>query len=313
MSLFSDALKEAERERSHRASPEDSAPPIENALPTSNERVDSAAPSRRVGAGAATLVGLLVIAWAVHAGAYKAAAAKPVSLPHDSVAAIVSRDSTPPLAAVPTIDSVRSAPEPKAAQSPPAPPARAPIAMTALVVALQAVARESPASVPPTATADSEARPPIQPSSRVMADSLFRLAFAEQMRDNLDGAQTLYEKAIATTRAPAEAYNNYGVLLSSRGNRTTATEMFRQALNRDDKNVEAWVNLGDAFNGMGQAAEAMAAYARANQLDPTRAAVKSRIAREYEAIGDTASAHRYLEDAVKASPNDAAAHYSLGA
>jgi len=145
------------------------------------------------------------------------------------------------------------------------------------------------------------------------ADSLFRLAYAEQMKNNLDGAQALYEKSIATRHARAEAYNDYGVLLLARGNKTAATEMFRQALNRDDKNVEAWVNLGDSFNGMGYHAEAMSAYARANQLDPTRAAVKSRISREYEAIGDTASAKRYLEDAVKGNPSDASAHYALGA
>jgi tetratricopeptide (TPR) repeat protein len=153
----------------------------------------------------------------------------------------------------------------------------------------------------------------IDPSGNGPADSLFRLAYAEQMKSNLDGAQALYEKAIATRRAPAEAYNDYGVLLLARGNKSAATEMFRQALNHDDKNVEAWVNLGDSFNGMGYHAEAMSAYARANQLDPSRPAVKARISREYEAIGDTASARRYLEDAVKASPNDAPAHYALGA
>lgn len=153
----------------------------------------------------------------------------------------------------------------------------------------------------------------IDPTASGPADSLFRLAYAEQMQSNLDGAQALYEKAIATQHAPAEAYNDYGVLLLARGNKTAATEMFRQALNHDDKNVEAWVNLGDSFNGMGYHGEAMAAYARANQLDPARAAVKTRISREYEAIGDTASARRYLEDAIKASPKDAAAHYALGA
>ena len=56
----------------------------------------------------------------------------------------------------------------------------------------------------------------------------------------------------------------------------------------------------------------MSAYARANQLDPARPAVKTRISREYEANGDTTTARRYLEDAIKASPNDAAAHHAMG-
>jgi cytochrome c-type biogenesis protein CcmH/NrfG len=92
-----------------------------------------------------------------------------------------------------------------------------------------------------------------------------------------------------------------------------ATEMFRQAIARDDKNVEAWVNLGDSFIAAGHHGSALSAFDRARQLDPTRSAIKIRLADQYLAIGDTSGAKRTLEDAVRTSPTDARAHYALGA
>jgi Tfp pilus assembly protein PilF len=152
----------------------------------------------------------------------------------------------------------------------------------------------------------------LDPAGARPADSLSRLAYAEHMKNNLEGARDLYEKAIATKQAPAEAFNNYGVLLDQQGNRSMATEMFRQAISRDEKNVEAWVNLGDSFIAAGHHGSALSAFDRARQLDPVRAAIKIRLSDEYLAIGDTAGAKRTLEDAVRATPADARAHYAFG-
>jgi Tfp pilus assembly protein PilF len=165
---------------------------------------------------------------------------------------------------------------------------------------------------PSSATTNAPIKLVLDPAGARPADSLSRLAYAEQVKNNLDGARDLYEKAIATKQASAEAFNNYGVLLEQQGNRSLATEMFRQAIARDDKNVEAWVNLGDSFIAAGHHGSALSAFDRARQLDPTRAAVKIRLADEHLAIGDTAGAKRTLEDAVRSSPDDARAHYALG-
>lgn len=260
-------------------------------------------------------------------------AAEPAPVaPSNRASSVVASSATLPKAPPsPPPQSTLSRPAPAVA-SPVSKPAPAKPSATAPVLSQTKVPVDSAAQRSTAATSasakSSAANPPeapaaprgdattvrlvMDPAASSPADSIFRLAYAEQMKSNLDGAQALYEQAIATQHAPAEAYNDYGVLLLARGNKTAATEMFRQALNHDDKNVEAWVNLGDSFNGMGYHAEAMSAYARANQLDPARAAVKARISREYEAIGDTASARRYLDDAIKASPNDAAAHYAMG-
>ncbi|MGH7619583.1 MAG: tetratricopeptide repeat protein [Gemmatimonadaceae bacterium] len=348
MSVISDALKEAQRERSGRGSVRGPSLLVENLFPHPDRTRDK--PSRLVlwGGGTAALMLLLAGAWAVRGriagssnqkrvappAAAVVAAPKPVPAPRQAgTTATVPAETKTTIAPAQKAEPTRpSAPRTAPGNAPPKAPPRIARAASPIVArpkapadsapapatsAVASGARSAPASPPDAPVAPrtdaSGVRLVIDRAANSPADSLFRLAYAEQMNRNLDGAQALYERAIATEHAPAEAYNDYGVLLLSRGNKTAATEMFRQALNRDDKNVEAWVNLGDSFNGMGYHAEAMSAYARANQLDPARAAVKTRISREYEAIGDTATARRYLEDAVKANPNDAPARYALGA
>lgn len=151
----------------------------------------------------------------------------------------------------------------------------------------------------------------VDPAGARPADSLFQLAYAEHLRNNLAAAQDLYERAIALPQAPAGAFNNYGALLSKRGNQTGAREMFQQALTRDPENVDAWINLGDSYNVIGHHGEAMAAFARAMQLDPASSALKIRLAAEYRAIGDTSSARRMYDEASTAAPKDPAVHHSF--
>jgi len=144
------------------------------------------------------------------------------------------------------------------------------------------------------------------------ADSLARLAYAEHVKNNVDRARDLYEQTIATKEAPAEAFNNYGVLLVQQGNPTMATEMFQQAIARDESTVDAWVNLGDAFIAAGQHASALSAFDRARQLDPSNASIKLRLAAEDLEIGDTTAARHIYEEVVRVHPANARAHHAYG-
>jgi Tfp pilus assembly protein PilF len=132
------------------------------------------------------------------------------------------------------------------------------------------------------------------------------------VQNNVGRARNLYEKAIATKQAPAEAFNNYGVLLAQQGNPTMAAEMFRQAIDRDESNVDAWVNLGDSFVAAGHHDSALSAFDRARQLDPSNAAIKLRLATEHLEVGDTTVARRIYEEVVRAHPANARAHHAYG-
>ena len=214
----------------------------------------------------------------------------------------------PPAAPRVIAQSVSSAAKPKAA---PAQPTAAPAADTVL-------ARSDATHTPPALPAPQHvaASPGVHvvldAGSARPTDSLFKQAFAEQTRGNFERSRELYERVIAVPQAPAEAFNDYGVLLLQNGNLLGASEMFKQALKRDDKNVDAWVNLGDSYNAIGHHAEAMGAFGRAGQLDASSIAVKVRLAAEYQAIGDTAVAHRMYDEAAKLSPRDPSVHYNYG-
>jgi len=171
--------------------------------------------------------------------------------------------------------------------------------------------RPEPAAVASPATPNTVARV-AEPSVAPSGDSLFKLAFAAHTHAKLGAAQELYEKAIATKHAPAEAYNDYGVLLNQRGDPAAATEMFRQAVTRDDTNGRRMGQLGDSYSAANHHTEALSAFARAAQLDPARIVVKTRLAAEYQATGDTATARQFFADAVKLDPSDPASHHAFG-
>jgi Tfp pilus assembly protein PilF len=335
MSLISEALKEAQREHT-----------VRKGRPTSIASVDNFFPypsgKKRKRPNFAILVGGIAVVVLAAAGATYARlrlnrVAAPVASPPftTSVAGNVvpANPSSPAIqvAGDPTV--VASAPPATAAGSSivpeqhyvvvpntrvSAPTASAPTATAPTLRAPTSVAAATPDSTTPRAAPVARAptltnesvRIVVDPVGRRPADSLFQLAYAAHLRNDLTAAQELYERAIALPQAPAGAFNNYGALLAKHGNQAGAREMFQQALTRDPANVDAWVNLGDSYNAIGHHGEAMAAFARAAQIDPASSAVKIRLAAEYRAIGDTSSARRMYEDASRLAPRDPAVHYS---
>ena len=349
MSLISDALKEAQRERSERSAQSGTPTPVDNFFPLPADRGrDRTNVLLAGGVGAAAIVIAAAVWWSTsHLFARSRnsvrvvgtqmpapqrtpalpATTAPVSTPsHDSVRAIQSpaplarpnsgtRSPTPaPRAATSNASApaTRAVPRIRAPQrTSPTPPSEI-LADTAAVMLVPT----TPVQAPPTTTG------PVQSDSRGgrividapgvrPADSLFELAYAEHLKGNFDRAKELYEQTIAMQQAPSEAYNDYGVLLAQHGNPTAAAEMFRVAVRRDDANAEAWINLGDSYNLAGHHADALAAFSRALQLDPGSVAVKIRLAGEYHAIGDSASARRLYEESLKAAPSDPTVHYEL--
>jgi Tfp pilus assembly protein PilF len=340
VSLINDALKAAQQERGRSLTPA-KPQPIGNLFPYPQREIKRRPKPLIIGAlvAAVVVVGVAGVVLKLRSDNAKSAAQ------HQGIAQVIRAVPPAPTnvgASTPIVSGTVVNKPAAQVVAKPAPPAITPVQRPALSVppspAVRAPRRTVAANAEPVAT---KVEPPVdktvvaatpappvtaQPSTTVNApiklvldpagarpaDSLSRLAYAEQLKNNLDGARDLYEKAIATKQAPAEAFNNYGVLLEQQGNRSMATEMFRQAITRDDKNVEAWVNLGDSFIAAGHHGSALSAFDRARQLDPTRATIKIRLADEHLAIGDTAGAKRTLEDAVHSTPDDARAHYALG-
>lgn len=344
MSLISEALKEAQRERSERSGQSGGPSAVDNFFPLPADRGRSRPSALFVGGiGVAAIVVASAVWWSTsHLFARARSSARIATSP----LTVAQRKAAPAVTTVPpparARDSVPSAGSPATPNRTAAKVVDAPRVVASVTPALPAPTSSrmrtprTPAAHPSETTVDTAARlvstavvqppstgsnaaPDGSPSVRIIidapsvrpADSLFKLAYAEHLRGNFDRAKELYEQTIAMQQAPSEAYNDYGVLLSQHGNPTAAAEMFRVAVRRDDANAEAWINLGDSYNLAGHHADALSAFSRAIQLDPGNVAVKVRLAGEYHAIGDSVSARRLYDESLKTAPKDPAVHYEL--
>ncbi|HEY7394097.1 MAG TPA: tetratricopeptide repeat protein [Gemmatimonadaceae bacterium] len=296
MSLINDAMKAAQRERDERVGR--SSPPLARGILSYASE----------GAGLPRGVVLSLAVLAVIASAGTALVVLHGFSPARAAEVIQQGAATKPKATAPpapekVVVQQTSSPKPppvQVASSPPAPPQA--VAATDVV---------SPPTAQPT-VATAQVHLEMDQAGSRPADSLARLAYAEHVKSNVERARNLYEKAIATKQAPAEAFNDYGVLLAQQGNPTMASEMFRQAIARDEFNVDAWVNLGDSFVAAGHHDSALSAFDRARQLDPSSAAIRLRLANEHLEVGDTTVARRIYEEVVSAQPDNARAHHAYG-
>jgi Tfp pilus assembly protein PilF len=352
MSLISDALKEAQRERSERSSDTSRQPAavLEDFFP--------AAPRRRSRVRALLLAGVGIVAGAALVGALVGALVSklrsksvptfspPIAAADTAIAparartpTIASRaepsiaPSTAPFAAVATTAQSPAA----AVNAQPAKPANTPAASPASVARratkerpprveapgkltsppsptspASSTSSKEPAAAAPAALATNRVRVVLDPSSLRSGDSVFSRAFAEQTRGNYDRAAELYEKALQIKPVSPLVYNDYGALLASRGNHTAAIAMYNLGLKTDPADARLWMNLGDSYVTLGRHADAMSAYTEAAKFDPMNAGIKVRLAAEYLAIGDTANARRGYDDAAHIAPRDPAVHHAFG-
>ncbi len=343
MSLISEALKEAQRERSERTGPRSGtrspATVGESFFPYPNQTRKRAQPRRGF------IIGVSVIAVVAVGGAVtlRLLATRPPAHPVPTAAPVASVTPAPAIVAKnvsavapASLDSSkRSLPDAKtpvvaprstahdgrvdapaksvaSAESPKAARTTEPVVAPAKKVDSIAPTPTAPPPAAPAASKSSALRVVVEPASQRPGDSLFVRAFAEHSRGNLDAAADLYEKAIAHPPVAPELYNDYGALLAGRGKHTAAITMYNLGISANDHDARLWTNLGDSYRAVGRRADAMSAYFEAAKLDPSNIAVKLRLAAEYAAIGDTASARRGYEEAVRVAPRDPDAHYAFG-
>ncbi len=344
MSLISEALKEAQRERSGRAAPRGPASLGDGFFPYPTARQTSRAPSRGVLIGVAAFA-VIAVGGAVAARVYLKRPARPansgITTLRPPAAPSAAQSAAQPItrtAAAPAVPAGNAAQKntdaaPRVATPAPGNVARAPqsersipISGAAKTVASAPPQTQVPIQSPAAPTRDSVvSRPPAAPAVLPAADagirvvvnsptlrpgdSLFARAYQEHARGNLIGAQDLYERALARPPVSPELYNNYGALLAERRSFAAAITMYKRGIQENADDARIWSNLGDAYNASGQRAEAVGAYFEAAKRDPQNAIVKVRLAGEYIAIGDTASARRNFDDAIRVGPKVPEAHY----
>jgi Tfp pilus assembly protein PilF len=349
MSLISDALKTAQRERTERVgAPSGERNLAEGFFPVARPGQEEVTSRRAwfitlavvavVMIGGATVARLrkpaalppvkpIVLpalpnesANAAPAGPAPVLAIKPAALPASEVDSHTQRQISASVAAAPIEQRASVRREDNPTQAVTASVAAAPkgaVVKTTVDSALSAplpktaVVSTPPArSTPDVMSSRQPVRVTVEGGGRQPADLVASEALLAQQQGNLDHAQELYERAIAGTPT-ADVFNNYGVLLLQRGDSAAAILMYRRAVKLDPNKVEAWANLGEALDQHGIHAEATGAFQQVLRLDPTNVRARIQLAAQYSAIGSTSDARRILDEVTRSMPRDPAGHYAL--
>jgi tetratricopeptide (TPR) repeat protein len=175
---------------------------------------------------------------------------------------------------------------------------------------------------------------------------LLREGIEHHRRGMLDRAARLYEQALESEPAEADAHHLLGVIAHQRGDHVAAVERIRRALTFDETNAAYHSNLGVAYRSLGRTAEALTALGRAIELCPESSGIRlnlgnvlkdgldfaaatvefrrvieqdpgageawSGLGEALRGLGECAESQRCHERAVELAPRSADAHYGLG-
>ena len=129
---------------------------------------------------------------------------------------------------------------------------------------------------------------------------------------DLPGAQMHLEKALQLDPKFAQAHNNLGIVLRSRGFKAEAAAAFRAAVAAKPDYMRAWNNLGSTLLHMEAAEEAVACFDKALALEPNYAYAHLNLGLYHLAVGRYADAEASLVRATQLEPRMADAHLGLG-
>ncbi len=110
--------------------------------------------------------------------------------------------------------------------------------------------------------------------SNIRARNLLAIVYGQTFQHDLADAE--FKRIIRDAPDDFLTLNNYGLYLTERGRIPEAIEQFRQAIDLNAENVQAFVGLGEAYRQSGKSAESQRWYRIALQLDP-----KQPIAKQY--------------------------------
>lgn len=133
-----------------------------------------------------------------------------------------------------------------------------------------------------------------------------------QQAGDLDQAESLYRKVLATAPNHPDALHLLGLLKHQRRNSGEAIEFIERAIIAQPGIAEFHNNLGEAYRAVGKFAEAISQYDRALELAPhfAEALVNRGVAQR--SIGDLAAAEKSYLAAIARRPDMRQAHANLG-
>jgi tetratricopeptide (TPR) repeat protein len=323
MSLISDALKTAQRERSGQAPGSDEQPLLEGFFPY----VSTSTPEGRSKLTHVALisVSILVIlgvaAWFGVPAVKRAVDARSGKFP-SIVQPPLETASAPatPLAETAQVADTQAAaaivPEPVAASArdpDPGPRSTAPRTAKPLTSEAKAVVATPDSATPrrDTAIARPSVALPSAPDRRAVLKRNFETeAIAAFNAGDYPTARARFDTAVRVTPA-ASAWTNYGVTLEKLGDPQAAMRAYRSAMGIDPNYFNAWLYLARVYNLLGDVTQAVPLFNRALELEPNNSDVNADLAELEFKAGAFTDARRYADVAARSNPLNARAHYYL--
>jgi len=141
---------------------------------------------------------------------------------------------------------------------------------------------------------------------------LFPLASMARKKGDLDRALFYLQVGGQVAPGTPEVQANIGGLLVEKGLPDSAIAVLKRALEEDEYDRTAMLNMGLAYTAKGQANEAMKWYFKTLAIDPKNVKALANIAGFHIAKGQVDSTIFYLERAHNAAPHDAGILANLG-
>lgn len=120
------------------------------------------------------------------------------------------------------------------------------------------------------------------------------------------------KEALRLDRRYADAYNNLGLALGSKGDMRGAIGQFQEALRRKPQSADVHFNLGNALKAVGQTGEAMAHFRQAVGIDSDYADAHNNLGVELGALGRLDEAVDHFRQVLSIDSDRADAHNNLG-
>jgi protein O-GlcNAc transferase len=137
-------------------------------------------------------------------------------------------------------------------------------------------------------------------------------AVAFHRAGQLPQAEQVYRQVLQADPGNADAWHLLGVIGSQVNNHAVAIEYIRRAIDLNPKSTVYYGNLGAAHQKLRQLDEAVACYRKALELNPNNAEAHNNLGVALQGLGDPAAAESSLRRALALNPNYAEAHGNLG-
>lgn len=144
------------------------------------------------------------------------------------------------------------------------------------------------------------------------ADARLLLARSAYQLANFPTAESEYVRALELGKDLPDVWLGYGRSLLDQGKAKDALEIVVPNLDLDGGDVSTSIFLGDVFSSLGNLADAETSYDLALAIDASSGSALIGKAVVAESRGDSDTARKYLDKAVKLNPNSAAVWRALG-